>query len=40
MDDELAPRLSRYTPSRTYLLEALHDAQELYGGWLPRPAVE
>ena len=40
MDDELASRLSRYAPSRTYLLEALHDAQELFGGWLPRPAVE
>ena len=40
MDDELASRLLRYAPSRTYLLEALHDAQELFGGWLPRPAVE
>ena len=40
MDDALASRLPRYAPSRTYLLEALHDAQELFGGWLPRPAVE
>ena len=40
MDDELASRLLRYAPSRTYLLEALHDAQELFGGWLPRTAVE
>ena len=35
MDDVLASRLLRYAPSRTYLLEALHDAQELFGGWLP-----
>lgn len=28
------------TPRRSYLLEILHDAQALFGGWLPRPAVE
>ena len=26
--------------SRSYLLEIIHDAQEIFGGWLPRPAVE
>ena len=25
---------------RTILLEVLHDAQEICGGWLPRPAIE
>jgi NADH-quinone oxidoreductase subunit F len=25
---------------RSHLLEILHDAQEIFGGWLPRPAVE
>lgn len=28
------------TPRRSYLLEILHDAQAIFGGWLPRPAVE
>ncbi|MCX7707557.1 MAG: NAD(P)H-dependent oxidoreductase subunit E [Anaerolineae bacterium] len=28
------------TPLRSHLLEILHDAQALFGGWLPRPAVE
>lgn len=28
------------TPLRSRLLEILHDAQALFGGWLPRPAVE
>lgn len=27
-------------PSRSYLLEILHEAQDIFGGWLPRPAVE
>jgi NADH-quinone oxidoreductase subunit F len=27
-------------PGRSYLLEALHDAQEICGGWLPRAALE
>ena len=27
-------------PPRSYLLEILHDAQAIFGGWLPRPAVE
>src|SRR5512139_3694639 len=27
-------------PRQSYLLEALHDAQEICGGWLPRPALE
>lgn len=25
---------------RSYLLEILHEAQDIFGGWLPRPAVE
>lgn len=25
---------------RSHLLEILHDTQEIFGGWLPRPAVE
>ncbi len=34
--------LARYqgAPSRSYLLEILHETQDIYGGWLPRPAVE
>ena len=40
MDDALASRLLCDAPSPTYLLEALHDAQELFGGWLSRPTVE
>ena len=33
--------LATYAPlGRAGLLEALHDTQELFGGWLPRPAVE
>ncbi len=28
------------TPLRSRLLEILHDAQDIFGGWLPRPAVE
>ncbi|MGQ9491039.1 MAG: NAD(P)H-dependent oxidoreductase subunit E [Anaerolineae bacterium] len=28
------------TPLRSRLLEILHDAQAIFGGWLPRPAVE
>ncbi|NTU78297.1 MAG: hypothetical protein HGA45_02655, partial [Chloroflexales bacterium] len=33
--------LERYAPlGRAGLLEALHDAQAIFGGWLPRPAVE
>jgi NADH-quinone oxidoreductase subunit F len=27
-------------PCRSYLVEALHDAQEIAGGWLPRAAVQ
>ncbi len=27
-------------PQRSYLLEILHDAQAIFGGWLPRPVVE
>lgn len=27
-------------PPRSYLLEILHDAQAIFGGWLPRPVVE
>ena len=26
--------------SRSYLLEILHETQDIFGGWLPRPAVE
>ena len=26
--------------SRSHLLEILHEAQDIFGGWLPRPAVE
>lgn len=26
--------------ARSYLIEILHEAQEVFGGWLPRPAVE
>jgi NADH-quinone oxidoreductase subunit F len=26
--------------SRSHLLEVLHEAQDIFGGWLPRPAVE
>lgn len=33
-------RATPENPLRSYLLEILHDAQELFGGWLPRPAVE
>ncbi len=40
LTDTVAARLAYYPPARTYLLEALHDAQELCGGWLPRDAVE
>lgn len=40
----LEQALARYAagplPRRSYLLEVLHDAQEIFGGWLPRPAVE
>ena len=34
--------LMRYlgTPPNSYLLEILHEAQAIYHGWLPRPAVE
>ncbi len=34
--------LTRYSgaPSRSYLLEILHETQDIYDGWLPRPAVE
>jgi NADH-quinone oxidoreductase subunit F len=34
--------LARYheAPSRSYLLEILHEIQDIYGGWLPRAAVE
>ena len=27
-------------PPRSYLLEIIHDAQAIFGGWLPRPVVE
>jgi NADH-quinone oxidoreductase subunit F len=27
-------------PCRSYLVEALHDAQEIAGGWLPRAAIQ
>ncbi len=40
MDDAVAACLSRYDRKRTYLIEVLHDVQELYHGWLPRAAVE
>ncbi|MFN8505314.1 NAD(P)H-dependent oxidoreductase subunit E [Kouleothrix sp.] len=33
--------LARYAPQgRAGLLEVLHEAQAIFGGWLPRPAVE
>ena len=35
--------LARYaatTIPRSYLIEILHETQDIYGGWLPRPAVE
>jgi NADH-quinone oxidoreductase subunit F len=33
--------LARYAPhGRSGLLEALHETQDIFGGWLPRPAVE
>jgi NADH-quinone oxidoreductase subunit F len=41
MDDELETMLAGYGPrGRTILLETLHDAQAIYGGWLPRAALE
>ncbi len=37
----LEAALARHAPlGRAGLLEALHDAQAIFGGWLPRPAVE
>jgi NADH-quinone oxidoreductase subunit F len=37
----LEAALATHAPlGRAGLLEALHDAQALFGGWLPRPAVE
>ncbi len=39
--DQLEMILARYGPAgRTALIEVLHDAQSLFAGWLPRPAVE
>lgn len=39
--EALAAVLDRYrAEGRSALLEALHEAQALFGGWLPRPAVE
>jgi NADH-quinone oxidoreductase subunit F len=38
--EKLNAALAAYPPARTYLIEALHDAQEVCGGWLPRAAVE
>ncbi len=40
-DSQLEAMLAGYGPrGRTILLEMLHDAQAIYGGWLPRPAIE
>jgi NADH-quinone oxidoreductase subunit E len=40
-NSQLEAMLAGYGPrGRTILLEMLHDAQEIYGGWLPRPAIE
>ena len=37
----LETALTRLRPQgRAALIEALHDAQAIFGGWLPRPAVE
>jgi NADH-quinone oxidoreductase subunit F len=33
-----SPRLP--LPARSYLLEILHETQDIFDGWLPRPAVE
>ena len=38
---QLEAMLTQYgRRGRTILLEMLHDAQAIYGGWLPRPAIE
>jgi NADH-quinone oxidoreductase subunit F len=38
---QLEQAIARYAPQgRAGLLELLHEAQALFGGWLPRPAVE
>ena len=40
-NSQLEAMLAGYGPrGRTILLEMLHDAQAIYGGWLPRPAIE
>ena len=40
-NDQLEAMLAGYGPrGRTILLEMLHDAQAIYGGWLPRPVIE
>jgi NADH-quinone oxidoreductase subunit F len=37
----LEQALARYQPlGRAGLIEALHEAQAIFGGWLPRPALE
>ncbi|HWQ11902.1 MAG TPA: NAD(P)H-dependent oxidoreductase subunit E [Roseiflexaceae bacterium] len=37
----LEAALERHRPlGRAGLIETLHDAQEIFGGWLPRPALE
>jgi NADH-quinone oxidoreductase subunit F len=49
LDGKLEAALTRYIdqppvgpahPRRSYLLEALHDAQEICGGWLPEAALK
>ena len=40
-NSQLEVMLAGHGPrGRTILLEVLHDAQEICGGWLPRPAIE
>ena len=35
----LAHYADAYSPASSYLLEILHETQDIYGGWLPRPAL-
>ena len=36
---ERSPLWGKDAPSRSLLLEILHEAQAIYGGWLPRPVL-